>query len=121
VRLSVSFLICFVGLLHLWFFVLESFLWTTPLGRKIFQTSQDTAEATKILAKNQGVYNAFLASGLFWSVSKDDLGLKSFFLICVIIAGLVGGFTVNRKILIVQALPALVALMSVWGLEVFTW
>lgn len=104
--------IAVVGLLHVYFLVLEMFLWTKPAGLKAFGLTPERAESSKVLAANQGLYNGFLAAGLFWSLwlGRDGVDVAFFFLFCVIIAGLYGAATANRKILYVQALPALIAL-----------
>jgi putative membrane protein len=99
-----------VALLHLWFLVLEMFLWTRPLGRRTFGLTPEFAEASKTLAANQGLYNGFLAAGLIWGAILGDVALEQFFLGCVIIAGVFGAATVSRKILWVQAVPGLIAL-----------
>lgn len=101
-----------VALLHLYFMVLEMFLWNTPTGRKIFRLSPEFAEASRVLAANQGLYNGFLAAGLVWGLLADVNGhaIKIFFLGCVIVAGIFGAATSSKKILFVQALPAAVAL-----------
>jgi len=101
-----------VALLHLYFMTLEMFFWTRPLGRRAFGLSAEFAEASKRLAANQGLYNGFLAAGLIWGLSLGDAGfaIKIFFLACVIVAGVFGAATVSRKILWVQAVPALAAL-----------
>ena len=106
-------LVGLVAVLHLYFLVLEMFLWTKPLGRKIFRLTPEMAEATKTLAANQGLYNGFLAAGLIWSLAlgHDGLWIRIFFLTCVVIAGLYGAATVGKKILYIQALPALIALV----------
>ncbi|HXU45531.1 MAG TPA: DUF1304 domain-containing protein [Thermoanaerobaculia bacterium] len=110
----------FVGLvaaLHLYFLVLEMFLWTKPAGRRAFGLSRELAEATKGLAANQGLYNGFLAAGLIWGLALSPasfgVSVQIFFLACVLVAGLFGAATASRKILFVQALPALVALALV--------
>ena len=103
-----------VALLHLWFLVLEMFLWDKPLGRRTFGLSRELAEATKGLAANQGLYNGFLAAGLFWGVAENAISLKVFFLACVIVAGIFGAITAKRSILFVQALPAVIALVTVF-------
>jgi putative membrane protein len=97
-----------VALLHVYFLVLEMFLWTKPYGRRVFGLTPEKAAATKSLAANQGLYNGFLAAGLAWGLSlgADGYALKLFFLGCMIIAGIFGAATANRKILYVQALPA---------------
>lgn len=101
-----------VASLHLYFLVLEMFLWTRPTGRKVFGLSADFAQATRALAANQGLYNGFLVAGLVWGLMLGDAGgaLRAFFLGCVIVAGVFGAATVSRRILFVQALPAVVAL-----------
>lgn len=103
---------CFVAVLHLYFLVLEMFLWTTPFGRRVFGTTPEQAEATRVLAANQGLYNGFLAAGLVWGVALGAAGLplRIFFLGCVLIAGIYGAMTANKRILWVQAMPAAVAL-----------
>ncbi len=97
-----------VALLHLYFLVLEMFLWTKPAGRRAFGLSREQAEQTRVLAANQGLYNGFLAAGLLWGVWLGARGeaILLFFLGCVLVAGIYGGFTASRKILFVQALPA---------------
>lgn len=104
-----------VGLLHLYFLVLEMFLWTKPAGLRAFGQTPERAEASKVLAANQGLYNGFLAAGLFWSLTLGTQGkaVAIFFLACVIVAGLFAGITASRKILYVQAVPGLVALLLV--------
>jgi putative membrane protein len=104
-----------VALLHVYFLVLEMFLWDKPFGRRTFGLTPEFASASKSLAANQGLYNGFLAAGLVWSVSLGVAGnsIKLFFLGCVIIAGVFGGLTANRKILWVQALPGAIALALV--------
>ncbi len=111
-NVAARFAIGIVGLLHVYFMIMEMFLWTKPAGMKAFGLTPERAEASKVLAANQGLYNGFLAAGLFWSLTWKDEGdhIALFFLGCVIVAGVFGGITANRKILFVQALPALVAL-----------
>jgi len=93
--------------------VLEMFLWDKPFGLKIFHLTPEFAKASKILAANQGLYNGFIAAGLLWRLWLGAAGrdVKLFFLLCVVAAGLYGGYSVSRKILLVQALPAIVALV----------
>lgn len=104
-----------VALLHLYFLVLEMFFWNKPLGRRIFRLTPEFAQASAVLAANQGLYNGFLAAGLLWGLvlGPAGLGIKLFFLGCVIVAGLFGALTANRRILWVQALPGAVALTLV--------
>ncbi len=106
-------LVALVAALHAYFLVLQMFLWTTPTGRRVFGLDADFAQASKALAANQGLYNGFLAAGLMWGMATDQTQVKVFFLACVIVAGLYGAATVNKRILFVQAVPALVALGAV--------
>ena len=102
-----------VAALHLYFLVLEMFLWDTPTGHKTFGLEPAFATESKTLAANQGLYNGFLAAGLVWGLVADLTDAKVFFLACVIVAGAYGAATVSRRILVVQALPALVGLVLV--------
>ena len=104
-------LVVLVALLHLWFLVLEMFLWTTPKGRRAFGLSAEFAQQTRALAANQGLYNGFLAAGLIWGLWLGAAGfaITLFFLGCVIVAGVFGAITVSRKILFIQAIPAALA------------
>ncbi len=106
----------FVALLHVYILVLEMFLWTKPIGLKAFGQSREAANASRILAANQGLYNGFLAAGLFWGLSlgADGIDVQIFFLSCVLVAGLYGAATASRKILFVQAIPAAIALILVF-------
>lgn len=111
-----SALTALIGLLHVWILVLEMFLWRRPLGRRVFHLSEPLARDTAPLAMNQGLYNGFLAAGLFWAVCAPaalEVPLKLFFLLCVLAAGLFGSVTVGKRILFVQAIPAAVALTAV--------
>ena len=102
-----------IALLHVYFLVLEMFLWTKPAGRRAFGLTAEFAEQSKTLAANQGLYNGFLAAGLIWGLSLGIAGfnVKVFFLVCVLVAGTFGGLTASRKILWIQALPAVIALL----------
>ena len=105
-----------VAVLHLYFLVLEMFLWRTPKGRATFGMTQEHADATATLAANQGLYNGFLAAGLVWSLlagGKTGEHAALFFLGCVVVAGVYGAATVNKRILFVQALPAAVGVALV--------
>jgi putative membrane protein len=109
-------LVGLVAALHLWFLVLQSFLWQKPLGRSTFGLSREDAATTAPLAANQGLYNGFLAAGLVWSLIEGDplqRRLQVFFLACILLAAAVGAVTVSRRILLVQGLPALLALLAV--------
>ncbi len=105
-----------VAAIHVYILVLEMFQWDTPKGRKAFGTTPEFSAATKVLAANQGLYNGFLAAGLIWGLSLGaaGLGVKVFFLACVLVAGLYGTATASRKILYIQALPALAALAALF-------
>jgi putative membrane protein len=107
--------IAVVALLHVYFLVLEMFLWNRPFGRRTFALTPEFAAQSASLAANQGLYNGFLAAGLAWSLAPGSPGtpVAVFFLACVLVAGLFGAATANRKILFVQALPAAVALALV--------
>lgn len=116
--LITNLLILLVALLHLYFLVLEMFLWDKPKGMKVFGLTPQKAAETKVLAANQGLYNGFLAAGLLWGlyqglVYQGDAGqdFKVFFLLCVVAAGVYGAMTVGKKILYVQAMPAALALL----------
>jgi putative membrane protein len=107
--------VALVALLHLYFLVLEMFLWTRPSGLKTFGLTPEFAKATQALAANQGLYNGFIAAGLGWGLLMGGAGsaIKIFFLGCVVVAGVFGGFTASRKILWVQAFPGIIALTLV--------
>ncbi|HZX71744.1 MAG TPA: DUF1304 domain-containing protein [Rhodanobacter sp.] len=111
--MAATVLIALIALLHVWFLILEMFLWTRPSGRKAFGLSQEFAEQSSALAANQGLYNGFLAAGLVWGLWLGPSGgeIKVFFLACVLVAGVFGGLTAARKILWFQALPAAIALL----------
>ncbi|WP_156294296.1 DUF1304 domain-containing protein [Serratia oryzae] len=108
----VTILVSLVAILHIYILVLEIFLWQKPIGRRAFGTTVEFAAATRVLAANQGVYNGFLAAGLLWGILRQDVPIQVFFLSCVLVAGIFGGLTASRKILWVQALPALVTLLA---------
>lgn len=107
--------VAIVAMLHLYFLVLEVLLWDKPLGLKVFGMTPEKAAITKPLAINQGLYNGFLAAGLVWGLLLGPAGfaIKVFFLACVLIAGIVGAVTASRKILFVQAVPGVIALILV--------
>ena len=111
-------LVALVAALHVYFLVLEMFLWTKPLGLKTFRNTPEKAADSAVLAANQGLYNGFLAAGLLWGLVHGNPGfsfqIKTFFLLCVITAGAYGAVTVSRRILYVQATPAAVALILLW-------
>ena len=107
-----------VALIHLYILVLEMFLWDKPQGMKAFGTTPEFAAASKVLAANQGLYNGFLAAGLIWGLLHPDAAfafqIKAFFLACVIAAGVYGAYSVSKRILYVQAVPAALALVVLW-------
>lgn len=107
--------VAIIAVLHIWFCVLETYFWSRPLGCKMFGMSRELALQSAPLAANQGLYNLFLSAGLFWGLLSRDpvqaFNVKVFFLSCVIVAGLYAGATVNRRILLVQAFPALLTLV----------
>ena len=106
-------LVVLVALLHLYFLVLEMFLWTRPLGLKTFRNTPEKAEATRVLAANQGLYNGFLSAGLLWGLATSQWNVVLFFLGCVVVAGLYGAYSVNKRIFFVQAVPAIAAMVAV--------
>ena len=114
-HLIAQILIGLVALLHLYFLALEMFFWTQPLGRRVFNLTPEFAQQSKALAANQGLYNGFLAAGLVWGlIEGGNFGfhIELFFLACVIVAGIYGAATVNKRIFFFQALPALLALVA---------
>ena len=106
-------LVALVAALHGYFLVLEMFLWTRPLGLRIFRNTPGKAEATRVLAANQGLYNGFLAAGLLWGLATRQWNVVVFFLACVVVAALYGGYSVSRRIFFVQGLPAILAIVAV--------
>lgn len=110
-----SILVLIIALEHIYILYLEMFLWAKPKGRKIFGMSEEQAEATKVLAANQGLYNGFLAAGLLWGLIYSNpetaYHIQLFFTVCVLVAGLYGGATASKVIYKVQALPAFITLV----------
>lgn len=104
----------FVAVSHYGFMALEMFFWNHPMGQKIFDLTPKFAEASAPLAANQGLYNGFLATGLVWGLLSKQNNVKVFFLGCVVVAGIYGGFTAKTSIFYIQALPALIAMVLVW-------
>jgi putative membrane protein len=111
--LAAGVMVVIVAALHLYFLVLEMFLWRTPFGLRTFRMSREAADSTAVLAGNQGLYNGFLAAGLIFGLVAGR-PVVTFFLLCVIVAGIYGAATVSRRILVVQAVPAAIALALVW-------
>ena len=113
--LIANIVVALVALLHIYFLVLEMFLWDKPLGLRTFKQTPEHAAISKTLAANQGLYNGFLAAGLIWGIALGaaGAGVKIFFLSCVVVAGVYGAATVGKKILFVQALPAAIGLVLV--------
>ncbi len=111
--LFTNLLIGLIALLHVYFLVLEMFLWDKPIGRRVFRLTAEFATASKALAANQGLYNGFLAAGLAWGLTLGDAGghIKLFFCGCVLLAGIFGALTVSRRIFYIQGVPALAALV----------
>jgi putative membrane protein len=114
--LAANIVVALVALLHIYFLVLEMFLWDKPAGLKAFGLKLEQAQSTKVMAANQGLYNGFLAAGLLWGLSMGAAGvhIQIYFLGCVLIAGVFGAITASRKILYVQALPAAIGLALVY-------
>jgi len=116
VEIVANVVVAAIALLHVYILVLEMFLWTTPIGRRAFGLKPEFAQESAALAANQGLYNGFLAAGLIWGlVAGGSVGFqaKVFFLVCVLVAGVYGAITVNRRILYVQAVPAAIGLALV--------
>jgi putative membrane protein len=115
--LIAAILVAFVALLHLYILVLEMFLWTGPRGQKAFGLTPEFAQQTRSLAANQGLYNGFLAAGLIWSllhpVPEFAWQIAVFFLACVAVAGIFGAITASRKIVFIQTVPAVMAILAV--------
>lgn len=111
-QLAANVVVALVALIHVYILVLEMFLWDKPTGLRAFGLTPEKAADSKVLAANQGLYNGFLAAGLFWGLSLGaaGTGVKVFFLLCVLVAGLYGAATASRRILYVQALPAAIGL-----------
>ena len=111
-------LVGIVAALHAYFLVLEMFLWTSPTGLRVFNMTLQKAQDSAVLAANQGLYNGFLAAGLIYGIfaanAQVGFQFKVFFLLCVIVAGLYGGYSVSPRIIYVQAVPAVIALIFVW-------
>jgi putative membrane protein len=113
--LLANLVVALIAVLHVYILVLEMFLWDKPAGLRAFGQTLEAATASKVLAANQGLYNGFLAAGLFWGLllGTDGADVKLFFLACVLVAGLYGAATANRKILFIQAIPAAIGLLLV--------
>ena len=109
-------LIALIAILHVYILVLEMFLWEKPYGLKAFGNTLEKAQMTRVLAQNQGLYNGFLAAGFFWSLLAPTacaVAIANFFLGCVLVAGIYGGLTASKKIIYIQAVPALITLIVV--------
>ncbi len=110
--MAANIVIALVAFLHFYFLVLEMFLWDKPMGMRAFGQSKEDAATTKVLAANQGLYNGFLAAGLIWGLYLGEAGMhiQTFFLGCVVVAGVFGAATASKKILFIQAMPAAIGL-----------
>ena len=114
VNMLANIVVGLIGLLHVYILVLEMFLWDKPKGLKAFGNTQAAATATKVLAANQGLYNGFLAAGLFWGLltgGSEGFNIKLFFLVCIAIAGVYGGMTASKKIIYIQTVPAIISIV----------
>ena len=111
----ITFVIVLVALEHIYFMILEMFYWDKPKGLKAFGMKLEDAKASKTLAKNQGLYNGFLAAGLIWSLFNDNLKETAlFFLICVTIAGIYGSYTTGKiKLFVAQSIPAIIGIILI--------
>ena len=117
-KLLANTLTALVAVLHLGILTLEMFFWDHPVGRKIFVMTPEVSASSAVLAKNQGLYNGFLAAGLIWGIWKERRDVKMFFLVCVVLAGIFGAVTAKTSILFTQALPALIALVCVFAASI---
>jgi len=109
-------IISFVVLEHIYFMVLEIFYWDKPLGLKAFGLKLEEAKTSKVLAKNQGIYNGFLAAGLIWAIidKNNHTQLAIFFLSCIIFAGIFGAITTKKiKLFYIQSIPAIIGLLLI--------
>lgn len=113
-KLVASIFILFVAVLHTGFLVLEMFFWDHDFGRNAFNLTPELSKDTVMMAKNQGLYNGFLVAGLLWGLIVNKVDVKTFFLACVIVAGVFGAITVKPSIFFIQALPAMIALVILW-------
>lgn len=116
-RLIPNTALALVAIEHVYILVLEMFFWNKPLGMKTFNLTQEFADASQALAANQGLYNGFLAAGLFFGLFTGNRTFKLFFLACVIVAGIFGAATAAPKIFFTQALPAIIALALVLWMD----
>jgi putative membrane protein len=107
--LTAQLVVALVALLHAWFLVLEMFLWTQPIGMRTFRLTPEFAERSRALAANQGLYNGFLAAGLVYGLCVQSREIVLLFLVFVVIAGVYGAATVNKRIFFIQAFPAIIA------------
>ena len=118
VAVAAAIMVALVAALHIYILVLEMFLWRTPRGLRSFGMTQQVADSSAKLAANQGLYNGFLAAGLLWGLFAYGIvsgrAILTFFLACVFVAGLYGGATVTRRIILIQSVPAAIALILVW-------
>jgi putative membrane protein len=108
------FFVALVAFEHIYFMILEMFYWDKPKGLKAFGLTLEDAKKSKTLAKNQGLYNGFLAAGLIWSIisTKNSLEIALFFLICVAIAGIYGAYTTKKlKLFYFQSIPAIIGIL----------
>ena len=116
-NLVATLLVALVALIHVYIVLLEMLWWTGPRGQKAFGLTPEFAQATRALAANQGLYNGFLAAGLIWGlvhpIPEFAWQIKLFFLACVAVAGLFGAATASRKILFIQTVPAVLAVLAV--------
>ncbi|MEM7358050.1 MAG: DUF1304 domain-containing protein [Pseudomonadota bacterium] len=113
-KLLATLLVLFVAVSHVGIMILEMFYWDHPVGREIFSMTPEQSATSAVLAMNQGLYNGFLAAGLFWGLLSSRFDVKRFFLCCVIVAGVFGAATAKGSILFTQAMPAAIALLVLY-------
>ena len=109
-KIAANLIVALVAIEHLGILVLEMFFWDHPVGYRIFGTTPDVASASAVLAMNQGLYNGFIAAGLIWGLVASLRDVKTFFLLCIVAAGIFGGITAKTTILFTQAMPSLIGL-----------
>jgi putative membrane protein len=110
-RTAARILAFLVALEHVGILILEMFFWDHPVGRRVFGMTPEVSAASSVLAANQGLYNGFLAAGIFWGLISKNRSVLIFFLSCIVIAGVFGGLTAKTSIFFTQAMPAVIALV----------
>ncbi len=117
-QLTSSILVSLIAILHIYIMIIEMYFWDKPRGLKAFGLKPDFATSTTVLGANQGLYNGFLAAGLIWGLIHQQavfgLQIQLFFLSCIFVAGIYGAATFARKIIFIQSVPSLIAIVLVY-------